>query len=45
LSLKKGALDAQISPRDTRRYIIESLDLLKDKKVQAVDRKHDNRPL
>ncbi|MDR1447911.1 MAG: acyl-CoA carboxylase subunit beta [Candidatus Ancillula sp.] len=45
LSLKKGALDAEISPSDTRRYIIESLDLLKDKKKQKVKRKHDNRPL
>ncbi|MDR2082194.1 MAG: acyl-CoA carboxylase subunit beta [Candidatus Ancillula trichonymphae] len=45
LSLKKGALDAEISPCDTRRYIIESLDLLKNKKVQTISRKHDNRPL
>jgi acetyl-CoA carboxylase carboxyltransferase component len=45
LSLKKGALDAQISPRDTRKYIVEALDLLKNKKAEQIERKHDNRPL
>ncbi|MDR1862146.1 MAG: acyl-CoA carboxylase subunit beta [Candidatus Ancillula sp.] len=45
LSQEKGAVDALISPKDTRRYIINALDLLREKKVEEVKRKHSNQPL
>lgn len=45
LSLEKGAIDAMISPQDTRRYISESLVLLRDKKRLTVKKKHGNIPL
>jgi acetyl-CoA carboxylase carboxyltransferase component len=45
LSQEKGAVDALISPHDTRRYIVSSLDLLKDKQQLHPKRKHDNQPL
>jgi acetyl-CoA carboxylase carboxyltransferase component len=45
MSQEKGAIDALISPQDTRRYIISSLDLLRNKKQEVVGKKHSNQPL
>ncbi|GHT81902.1 propionyl-CoA carboxylase [Actinomycetota bacterium] len=45
LSQEKGAIDALISPRDTRRYLVSALDLLRNKKQLIQEKKHDNRPL
>lgn len=45
LSQEKGAIDALIAPEDTRRYLINSLELLREKRRVTVTKKHDNRPL
>lgn len=45
MSQEKGAIDNLINPKDTREYIIKSLEILKDKKQKLIAKKHDNQPL
>lgn len=45
MSQEKGAIDGLIQPEDTRDTIIKSLNILKDKKVLTVEKKHDTQPL
>jgi acetyl-CoA carboxylase carboxyltransferase component len=45
LSQQRGSVDAMISPQDTRRYILRSLDMLRNKKLTLPHKKQDNQPL
>lgn len=40
-----GYVDAVIDPNDTRRYLIQALDMAKGKKVEAISKKHGLCPL
>ena len=42
---ERGYVDDVIDPRDTRRVLVESLEMLKSKKEQLPQRKHGNVPL
>ncbi|OLF17277.1 acyl-CoA carboxylase subunit beta [Actinophytocola xanthii] len=41
---ERGLVDDVIDPRDTRRVLVEALDVLRDKHVPAEHRKHGNPP-
>jgi acetyl-CoA carboxylase carboxyltransferase component len=45
MSQEKGAIDALISPDETRNHIVNALELLRGKKNNTTAKKHDNRPL
>jgi acetyl-CoA carboxylase carboxyltransferase component len=42
---ERGYVDDVIDPRDTRRVLVESLEMLRSKKEQLPQRKHGNVPL
>jgi len=45
IAAQRGFIDEVIQPHSTRRRVLKAFELLKTKKVQAPDRKHDNIPL
>jgi len=45
ITAERGYIDDVIDPRETRRVLIESLDLLRTKREQLPQRKHGNIPL
>lgn len=45
LAADRGYVDAIIEPADTRKVIINALELLKEKQVDVLKKKHDNLPL
>jgi acetyl-CoA carboxylase carboxyltransferase component len=45
IAAERGYVDDVIDPRDTRRVLIQSLDMLRSKREQLPQRKHGNLPL
>ena len=45
VATERGLIDMVIEPRDTRRVVAESLDLLRTKREELPERRHDNTPL
>jgi propionyl-CoA carboxylase beta chain len=45
IAAERGYLDAVIRPRDTRRKLIQALDMLENKRAKNPPKKHGNIPL
>jgi len=45
IAAERGYLDAVIRPRDTRRRLIQALDMLENKRASNPPKKHGNIPL
>jgi acetyl-CoA carboxylase carboxyltransferase component len=45
IAAERGFLDDVIEPQETRRFLIQALRLLKDKRRERPDRHHGNIPL
>jgi propionyl-CoA carboxylase beta subunit len=45
VAAERGYLDAVIRPRDTRRKLIQALDMLENKRAKNPPKKHGNIPL
>lgn len=45
IAAQRGFIDEVIQPHSTRRRVLKAFELLKTKKVRALERKHDNIPL